>query len=168
MTRPASPLQTALLGRSWRWTLVRSALLVGGAWLAFGVVLLPVRGAGISMRPAVADGQLAFVNRAAYWRAEPARGDVVALRMAGPSVVYIKRIVGLPGERVAIERGQVMVDGTPLEEPYVARRRPWNVPPLVLGPAEYLVIGDNRDMRVEDHDFGRAHRSRVLGKVIVW
>lgn len=168
MTTPPSRLQTAVLGRSWRWTLARSALLIGAAWLAFGVVLLPVRGAGVSMRPAVEDGQLTFVNRAAYWRREPARGDVVALRMAGPSVVYIKRIVGLPGERVAIERGQVVVDGVPLDEPYVARRRPWDVPPLVLGPAEYLVIGDNRDMRVQDHDFGRAQRSRMLGTVIVW
>jgi hypothetical protein len=69
---------------------------------------------------------------------------------------------------MAIERGQVVVNDVPLDEPYVAKRRPWDVPPLVLGAGEYLVIGDNRDMRAEDHDFGRAQRARILGRVIVW
>jgi signal peptidase I len=156
------------LSRSWRWTLVRSAVIVAVAWVVFGFVLIPVRGSGISMRPAVEDSQLTFVNRVAYWREGPARTDIVALRLAGSSVVYIKRIVGLPTERIAIKGGQVFADDVPLDESYVARRRMWEVPEFVLGPEEYLVIGDNRDMRVEDHDFGRARRDRILGRVITW
>ena len=89
-------------------------MLVTSAVVVFGVVLLPVRLSGISMEPTYHDGALNFANRLAFaWR-QPARGDVVAIRMAGPSVVYVKRIVGLPGERVEITMGTVIIDGEPL------------------------------------------------------
>ena len=86
--------------------------------------------------------------------------------MAGPHVVYVKRIVGLPGERVAIAGGQVQINGTALAEPYVRHRRPWDVDEVTLGPREYFVIGDNRGMSVGQHDFGRAEADRILGKVV--
>ena len=86
--------------------------------------------------------------------------------MAGPHVLYVKRVVGLPGERVAISGGQVQIDGTPLSEPYVRHRRPWDVPEVTLGPRELFVIGDNRGMSQGEHDFGRAQADRILGKVV--
>lgn len=120
------------------------------------------------MWPTLGDGQFVFVNRLAYWRAEPRRGDVVALRVAGGRVMYIKRIIALPGERVRIEGGFVFVNGTPLEEPYLRRRAPWQVDELRLAGGEYLVIGDNRGMSQRNHDFGKARRERVLGRVVTW
>ena len=136
------------------------------AAVVFGVVLQPVRLSGISMEPTYRDGALNFTNRLAYaWR-PPARGDVIAIRMAGPSVVYVKRIVGLPGERVEIAMGTVVIDGRPLAEPAVTRKAPWNVPALTLGGDEYFVIGDNRAMAVEQHDFGRTTRQRIVGKML--
>src|SRR5687768_17891350 len=118
------------------------------------------------MEPTYNDGALNFANRFAFaWR-EPSRGDVVAIRMAGPSVVYVKRIVGLPGERVEIDMGTVIIDGEPLAEPTVIYKAPWNVPALRLGSDEYFVIGDNRAMTVQDHDFGRTTRERIVGKML--
>lgn len=143
-------------------------VIVLAAYVVFGHLLTPVRGAGPSMLPTLADGQLVLVNRLAYWKSDPQRGDVVALSLAGPSVVYIKRIVGMPGERVRIMGGTVMVNDRPLAEPYVERRRPWEVEELMLGPGEYLVIGDNRSMPARSHDFGKARRDRVVGRVISW
>ena len=134
--------------------------------VVFKWVLIPIRTEGPSMLPTYGSGALNLVNRFAYWRRPPARGDVVAIRLAGPSILYIKRIVGLPGERLAIVDGSVEVDGVPLSEPYVRLRRAWNVPKVTLAPQEYFVIGDNRGMRAADHDFGRVDRSRIVGKVV--
>jgi signal peptidase I len=157
-----------MFGGSMAWTLTRCAVLALLAYVTFGFLLIPTRGEGVSMRPTLAHGQLAFINRLAYSRNPPARGDIVALRLAGPSVVYIKRIIGLPGERVVIEAGTVWIDGRRLEEPYVVFRRSWDVPELVLRDREYLVIGDNRDMPPRQHDFGKASRQRILGRVVIW
>ncbi|HZR24228.1 MAG TPA: signal peptidase I [Vicinamibacterales bacterium] len=157
---------TWLLGRSARATLTRATVMVIVAYVLFGFFLLPVRLSGISMEPTYRDGQINFANRLAYLRHEPARGDVVAIRMAGPNVVYVKRVVALPGERVEIAMGVVVVNGQPLVEPAVVNRAPWNLPAVTLGAREYFVIGDNRAMRMEDHDFGRADRGRIIGKML--
>ena len=85
--------------------------------------------------------------------------------MAGPHVVYVKRIIGLPGERLEIVAGIVVVDGQPLVEPQVVRRQPWTLAPVTLGPDEYFVVGDNRAMRIENHDLGRVKRARIIGKM---
>ena len=155
-----------ILGSNPRVTLLRTAVLVVTAVFVFGYLLLPVRLQGISMLPTYGDGMLNFANRAAFWWCEPARGDVVAIRMAGPRVLYVKRIVGLPRERVEIAMGVVIVDGVPLVEPTVVYKAPWNLPAFTLGSDEYLVIGDNRVMAMENHDFGRAARDRIVGKML--
>lgn len=149
-----------------RRTLVRAALLLAAAAVVFGVVLKPVRTAGVSMLPTHRDGELLFYAALAYRSTGPARGDVVAIRFAGPSVVLVKRVVGLPGERVQIARGVVSIDGSPLHEPYVAARQPWDADTVDVGDDEYFVIGDNRAMPMSHHDFGRVHRARVLGRVV--
>ena len=155
-----------LLGSNPRATLLRAAALIVAAVVVFGYVLLPVRLQGISMLPAYSDGTLNFANRLAFWWREPARGDVVAIRMAGPRVMYVKRIVGLPRERLEIAMGVVIVDGDKLAEPTVVYKAPWNLPAFTLGDHEYLVIGDNRAMAMENHDFGRATRDRIVGKML--
>jgi signal peptidase I len=164
----SSPLRRALVGANPRRTLARIAVVIVVAYVVFGFLLIPVRGQGLSMAPTLADGQLVLVNRLAYWFGGPQRGDVIAISLAGRRVVYIKRVIGLPGDSVRIEHGRVIVNGRPLDEPYVQRRRPWDVDDVQLAAGEFLVIGDNRGMSVRDHDFGKARRERVLGRVISW
>jgi signal peptidase I len=156
----------ALLGRRPSRTLVRVGVLIVVGVLTFGWLIVPVRAYGPSMLPTYRDGGLYFVNRAAYaWR-EPRRGDVVAIRLAGPHVLYVKRIVGLPGERVLILRGVVHVNGTALEEPYVVNRAAWHMRETPLGRDEYFVVGDNRGMRMELHDLGTVRRDRIVGQML--
>ena len=149
-----------------RRTLVRVLVLATLSFIIFKWVLIPIRAEGISMEPTYQSGSLHLANRLAYRYRSPARGDIVAIKLAGPHVLYVKRIIGLPGEHLSIERGQVYINGAPLTEPYVKNRRGWDKPDVALTGREYFVIGDNRGMRAADHDFGRVDVSRILGKVV--
>lgn len=155
-----------VFGRDPRRTLVRVLVLASLSFIIFRWVLLPIRAEGISMVPTYESGSLHLVNRLAYSRLKPVRGDVVGIKLAGPHVLYVKRIIGLPGEQISIALGQVYVNGAPLEEPYVQNRRPWDKAAVTLTSREYFVIGDNRGMRAADHDFGRVDVSRIVGKVV--
>ena len=161
-------LQIVLVGRNPRVTAVRlliSALLVLAyfRWMA-----LPIRVTGISMEPTYKDGQRTSINRLSLWRHPPERGDILAIRTSGLHNLLLKRVIGLPGEHVHIARGRVFINGEPLEEPYVVKRAAWNWPrdkdEEVLGPDEFLVIGDNRGMPQDRHEFGIANRERLVGR----
>lgn len=133
--------------------------------LRYGV--MPVRVEGISMWPTVEDRQWVWINRLAYWGSEPRRGDVVCVRfLSGERVMLLKRVVGLPGERVEFRGGRLYVNGQPLEEPYVTTPCDWEEPEKELGPDEYYVVGDNRSMPQEDHVHGITERWRIVGKLI--
>ncbi|MBN8247993.1 MAG: signal peptidase I [Verrucomicrobia bacterium] len=177
---PASPSETPprppwwqviAVGRNPRLTLVRLLALVVLTVVTFRVAFVPVRVTGISMLPGYKDGERRWISPLLTRIQGLRRGDVVAIRTSGRRLLYLKRIIGLPGERVRILQGQVQVDGNPLAESYVAPDRlKWNWPThgteRVLGPAEYLVIGDNRSMPADAHYFGVADRERILGKLV--
>jgi signal peptidase I len=159
-------LLTPVIGRNPRATALRIVVIVGFSAVVFGWVLVPLRLSGISMLPTYQNGAFNFANRAAYWTREPARGDVVAIRLAGLHAFYVKRIVGMPGERIAIVAGTVTVNDDVLLEPTVVRRAPWNMEPVTLAPGEFFVVGDNRSMKIEHHDLGRVSRRRIVGKLL--
>lgn len=157
-----------LLGRNPRWTLVRALVLVAATAVVFKFLLLPIRVSGHSMVPTHRDRQINFIHRLAYnGERTPQRGHVVAIRTSGTHVMFLKRVIGLPGEQVAILRGQVFINGEPLAEPYLNRPvYPWNWRPRTLGPDQYLVIGDNRAMEQELHQFGIVQRERIVGRAL--
>jgi signal peptidase I len=155
------------VGRSPKWTLVRLVFIILGSVILFKAILLPIRVHGISMDPAYGDGQINFVNKLAYVRTEPQRGDVVGIRFAGERVMLMKRIIGLPGETIHIRRGVVYIDGDEFQEDYLKlQSKMWFHPPTSLGPDEYFVIGDNRSMAQEDHVHGTVKRFRIVGRVL--
>jgi signal peptidase I len=155
-----------VFGRNPRRTAVRVLVLASISFITFRWVLIPMRAEGISMLPTYRSGSLNLVNRLAYLNQKPARGDIVAIKLAGPHVLYVKRIIALPGERISMTEGQVYVNGVPLSEPYVRNRSPWDVAEVTLTSREYFVIGDNRGMRAKDHDFGRVDVSRIVGRIV--
>ena len=158
-------LRVAAIGRRPRNTLIRVAILVTACLVIFNFVLLPIQVRGISMLPTYRDGGVHFVNRLAYrWR-EPRRGDIVGIRLAGIHLMYLKRIVGLPGETIEFQNGRVFINGKLLAEPYEKWKCDWTLPPEKLGANEYYVVGDNRTMLPEDHMKGKVERERIVGKV---
>ena len=152
-----------LVGANPRRTAMRVLALIVGAYVVFGYLLMPIRGVGISMQPTIEEGDLIFVNQVAYRFREPARGDIVAVRIAGRSVVYVKRLLALPGDRVAFVDGVLWRNGVPLDEPYVTKRADWQLDELTLGADDYFVVGDNRSMAMAQHEFGTATLSRLIG-----
>ena len=155
-----------------RWALVAlalAAILTAGLCLRrWGVGL--VRVSGTSMAGTLCDGDLALVTRWDYIRRAPGRGDVVECRFPGRPDDYIKRVVGLPGERVEFIGGALTVDGRPLSEPYVST--PTKDYERQLGDGEYLLLGDNRaqsyDSRMDD--MGTLGAEGFLGRVrfVLW
>jgi len=160
-------LRQLLIGRSLGRSLIRGLSVALALLLGSWFLIVPVRAHGPSMTPTYGDGQLLLVNRLAYrFGRQVHRGDVVAITLSGGQAVLVKRIIALPGERVRIDAGQVLIDDRPLAEPYCVYRVGWNVDETLLGPDEVFVIGDNRSMPARYHDFGRADRSRILGRLI--
>ncbi|MCU0785937.1 MAG: signal peptidase I [Verrucomicrobia bacterium] len=160
-------LRIALIGRRPRRTLLRVAVLLVVCLVVFNFILLPIRVTGASMLPTYRDGGINLVNRCAYLRHEPRRGDVVSIRLAGYSIMYMKRIVGLPGETVAFVGGRVVINGKSLDEPYVKFPCDWERAPVKLAPDQYFVVGDNRSMPIQNHELGEPHRNRIVGKVLL-
>ena len=160
-------LRIIAVGRNPRVTLVRILVLVAVCFVVFKFVLLPLRVSGISMEPTYHDQSINFLNRLAYLTHEPKRGDVVSIRYAGPHVMLMKRIVGLPGETIAFTHGTILINGEPLAERYEKNPWNWTSPPEQIGPAEFYVVGDNREMPALDHVHGLVPRERILGKVLL-
>jgi signal peptidase I len=119
---------------------------------------------GSSMEETLHDGQYLIISKLAYWIGPPQRGDIIVLNPPkNPGEDYIKRIVGLPGERVEMRNGEVWIDGVVLEEPYVS-----SVPRYegqwALQDDEYLVLGDNRDDSDDSHKWGALPSDHIVGK----
>jgi signal peptidase I len=120
----------------------------------------PVRISGDSMTPNYDDGQANYINRLAYLSASPRRGDVVGLRVGHD--VYIKRVIGLPGEKIEFRRDIIVVNGEPLAEPYPVKPLLWRLRPVQLGENDYFVMGDNRTTSM----LGAVQRTHIIGKAV--
>jgi signal peptidase I len=101
------------------------------------------------------------------------RGDVVVFQsVEDPEIDLVKRVVGMPGETIEIRRGRVLVDGRPLEEPYVLDEnnrlhRPFG--PVTVPAGRYFVMGDNRDSSRDSRYWGTVPRSLVKGRAfLIW
>jgi signal peptidase I len=166
-------LRVVTIGRRPRATVVRIVVLVAACFVTFKFILLPIRIEGISMEPTYHDRHINLVNRLAYRFHEPQRGDVVSIRFSkpgaflNPSEMYMKRIIGLPGETVSFHKGHAYINGKLLDEPYVKTDCDWEHAPIQCGTNQYYVVGDNRSMPFEYHKQGRAERDRIIGKVLL-
>ena len=107
-----------------------------------------------------------IVNLLKYRNNDPVRGDVVVIAPAGRRVYYLKRILGLPGETVSFNAGQLTVNGQPQEESYLADRGDWNMAPAALESNEYFVAGDNRAVPIEQHLIGVVSKEKIAGGLL--
>lgn len=152
------------VGRNPAWTFGRVAFLILGSFLIFKFVLTPVRLTGTSMEPTCYDGQIGIVNKLAYvWR-NPSRGDLITFHSDDGLQIIVKRIIGLPGERIAFHSGVVFINGKQILEPYLVSKGAWEWPEETLDDKVYFVTGDNR---VISQQF-RVKNSKIMGKLYGW
>ena len=146
-------------------------LLVSLAISAFIIIFLyqPVKVEGTSMMPGLEDQERIFVNKFVY-RWEPIeRGDIVVFRYPrDTSKSYIKRVIGVAGDRVRIENGKVFVNGEALDEDYVpseyADARSYGE--VKVPPNSFFVLGDHRTMSNDSRDFGPVNERYIYGKAV--
>lgn len=135
---------------------------------------------GASMEPTFYDGDYLLVDELSYRFREPARGDVVVFKSPqDPSLYYIKRIIGLPGEQIEIDNSQVMIyntdhpEGILLEESYLPNgiHSTWSGHIiLTLDGDQYFVMGDNRLNSLDSRYWGPLTKDHIVGlvKVRLW
>jgi signal peptidase I len=126
---------------------------------------------GLSMEPHIRSGEYVLINTFAYRIGTPHRGDIVAFRHEGDArAVFIKRVIGLPGDRIAIERGRVFVNGAKLDEPYVVHADARSVSEITVPLACVYVLGDNRAESEDSRSVGPVADDRLIGRAVagVW
>ncbi len=125
-----------------------------------------IRVDGTSMEPNLHSGEYVIINKFAYQLGQAHLGDVIVFHFPGdPKQEYIKRVIGLPGDTVQVTNGHVLVNGSLIQEPYIATvpdyQGTWIVP-----PASLFVLGDNRNNSSDSHSWGTVPFSYVIGKAM--
>ena len=150
------------------WLGLAETLLVAGVVyfsLEFATARFQVEGP--SMQPGLRTGQYVLADKLAYRLGSPQRGDLVTVRPNVPgSPEYIKRLMGLPGDTLAVKSGALWINGAKVVEPYIAEP-PRYIGAWQLGPDDYFVLGDNRNDSDDSHIWGSVHRPAITGKVVL-
>ena len=125
------------------------------------------------MHPTFESGDYLVVDELTYHLGDPKRGDVVVFRYPGdPSVFYIKRIIGLPGETVHIEKGKTSISKTDgstviLNETYVVAEDATYSLDTTLGSDQFFVMGDNRPRSSDSRVWGPLPRTDMIGRAFI-
>jgi signal peptidase I len=116
-----------------------------------------------------------LANRFVWHFTDPKRGDAVVFEAppeaadhCGQAGTYVKRLIGLPGETISAAGGEVFINGEPLDEAYLSPDTPTSeFGPTTLGPDEYWMLGDNREMSCDSRRWGAVSRNRMIGPVFL-
>ncbi len=123
---------------------------------------------GASMEPSFQPREYLIIDEISYRFHTPQRGDVVVFRYPkDPRQFYIKRVIGLPGERVRVSDGIVYVNDKPLDEKYISVKFASDdtMQEKVLQPNEYFMMGDNRSNSLDSRIFGPVDSQYLIGRV---
>lgn len=167
------------------------------ALIAFFLIQVTVRNFrvdGESMLPSLVDGQYILVNKAVYtnipekgvariipfFKVEagrsylfhaPRRGEIIVFKPPlSQDRDFIKRIIGIPGDKVQIKQGKVLLNGLELQEPYIMDGTIYEFSPTEVPPGNYFVLGDNRNRSSDSHLWGVVPYNNIVGKawVTLW
>lgn len=172
------------------WDLAQTVFLAVAIFLSIRVVIQNFKVEGTSMEPSLHNGQYLIVLKAAYARVDgtplaglfdrgsppvpqtpayllgqPGRGDIAVFLSPTPGERdFIKRIIGVPGDLVEVRGGQVLLNQTALNEPYIRGPANYELPPQVVPKGYYFVLGDNRPNSSDSHVWGFLPADNLIGK----
>ncbi|MDJ0714488.1 MAG: signal peptidase I [Prochloraceae cyanobacterium] len=144
--------------------------------LSFGIRTLAAEPRYIpsgSMEPTLEVNDRLIVEKLSYHFREPQRGDIVVfsptekLRAENFEEDFIKRVIGLPGEKIEVKGGKVYVNSKPLQEKYILEPPEEPFGPVVVPEDRYLVLGDNRNGSYDSRQWGYVPRKNLIGRAVV-
>ncbi|UIE40367.1 signal peptidase I [Leptodesmis sichuanensis A121] len=122
-----------------------------------------------SMTPTLQVGDRLILEKISYHFHAPQRGDIIVFK-APPDLTiqnihddFVKRIIGLPGEVVAVKHGRVYVNGSAIVEPYIQASPTYNYGPVTVPGNQYFVLGDNRNHSYDSHFWGFVPSQNIIG-----
>lgn len=128
-------------------------------------LIQPFLVSGASMEPSFSDGNYLLIDEITYRFRGPERGEVIVFRYPkDPSTFFIKRIIGLPGEKVVFKNGNVYINNIRLEEDYLSDTlRSSDNLSVTLGGGQYFVLGDNRSHSFDSRSWGPISKKHIIG-----
>jgi signal peptidase I len=131
----------------------------------------PMRVPSSSMRPTLLPGEHVLVDKVTYRLRAPRRWELVVFKLPGGEL-GLKRVVGLPGDRVALRDGALFIDGRRVEEPYVDYESVDGTffGPVSVPPDRLFVLGDRRANSEDSRNFGPVSLGNVVGRAVfvIW
>lgn len=146
---------------------IATTLLIGFLAGLFGVAVNKARSFEMmmvpsgSMSPTIAAGDRLIVDK--DWEEPPARAEIWVFRMPTGGLA-VKRVIGLPGETIAVHDGRVWIDGEPLDEPYPVVSPTYDLDELKLDDDQYFVLGDQRNASADSHLWGPVRAEKFVGR----
>jgi signal peptidase I len=126
-----------------------------------------------SMEPTLQINDKLIIDKISYDFSSPKRGDIIVfnptkkLMLENFHDAFIKRVIGLPGEKVAVKNGKVYINDVPLQENYLEAKPDYQWGPVVVPADSYLVLGDNRNNSYDSHYWGFVPRNKIVGRAIL-
>lgn len=126
-----------------------------------------------SMLPTLEINDRLIIDKLGYRFKDPQRGDIVvfsptpALQKENFKDAFIKRVIGLPGDKVQVKLGVVYVNDQPLQEQYIQEQPNYDYGPVVVPENQYLVLGDNRNNSYDSHYWGFVPRDNIIGQAVI-
>ncbi len=139
----------------------------------FGVrafVGVPIQADGVSMTPTIDNNDMVLVNRLSYIFTSPKKGDVIIFPY-GDNEMYIKRIIGMPGDEILIENGKIYINGDVYEDEFESQLTAYGDReyPIIVEEDTYYVLGDNRKVSRDSRysSVGEIHKDEIIGKALL-
>ncbi|MBP5972187.1 signal peptidase I [Brasilonema sp. CT11] len=126
-----------------------------------------------SMEPTLQINDRLIIDKVSYDFTSPQRDDIVVfnptktLQSENYHDAFIKRIIGLPGDKVEVKNGLVYINDSPLKENYIEAKPDYKWGPVIVPKNSYLVLGDNRNNSYDSHYWGFVPRNNIVGRAIV-
>ena len=145
------------------WKFALRIVIVGAAvWVICYFFFMPCFINGHSMQPTYNSTGINFCNKLRYAKNLPTYGAVVILRYVGKTY-YLKRVIGLPNDKIEFRNGILYRNNEKISEDYVKFPCDWNMPQVTVRSNTVFVVGDNRSMPIEQHQFGMISQHRIAG-----
>nr|NNM90924.1 signal peptidase I [Bacilli bacterium] len=155
---------------SWFWDLVKAAVVaLIIVFFVYQFLFQQFVVSGHSMDHTLANGERLIIDKVPYYFGPPKRGDIIVFH-APSGQDWVKRVIGLPGDTVAVANGRLVLDGKVIDEPYINGLMDSNFPTTVVPKGDLFVMGDNRNISEDSRIIGPIPISSVIGRVdlVIW